>query len=77
MLTKKVFFFFSLEPVFFYLFVNFIDLVFNNFNLNEKMLESTNEEFRNIETVLLILVNNMNRFLLFLGVITYFIYIFF
>lgn len=37
--------FFKLKPVSFYLYLNFFDLIYNNFNMSEAMIKSSNQDF--------------------------------
>lgn len=71
----KILCFVNLKPVSFYLYLNFFDLIYNNFNMKESMIQTANKEFYTIELYLLKVVNLMNRALLLLGVWTYFIFI--
>ncbi len=77
-----IFCIFDLEPAYFYLFINFVDLVFNNFNMRSTIIEITDKkeiEYRYLyefEKVMIKLVNNMNHFLVFCGIICFFIYIY-
>lgn len=67
--------FFKLQPVSFYLYLNFFDLIYNNFNMSESMIQTSNKQFYLIQSWLVKIVNTMNRALLLLGVVTYFIFI--
>lgn len=40
-----IFFFIDLKPVSFYLYTNFFDLVYNNFNMSEDQVQEGNKEF--------------------------------
>ena len=69
-----IFFFFPLEPPFFYLFVNFIDLMFNHFIMNPV---EEDHKFRKLEILILLVVNIFNLLLLGIGILTFFIFLLF
>ena len=68
--------FFKLKPVYFYLLLNFLDLMYNNFNLNETLIEKSNKAYLEIELVILSIVNNLNRFMVLIAIACYFVYIY-
>ena len=76
-----IFCIFKLEPAYFYLFINFVDLVFNNFNMRSTIIEITDKKQKEyqylykFELIMIKIVNNMNHFLVFFGIICFFIYI--
>ena len=71
-----VFVIFDFRPQYFYLFVNFLDLVFNNFSLPTTMMEDADENLIALEILLIDLANNMNKILLGVGCLTYFIFLY-
>ena len=68
-----VLFFFDLKPHFFYLFVNFVDLLFNNFNMKPAQTENF---LRPIDNTLCLLVNTLNTFLMGFGILAFCIFIY-
>ena len=66
-----IFCFIKLKPASFYLWANFLDLVYNNFNVSRSQIKEDNS----IQLWLFYTVNTMNSLLLILGIFTYFIYI--
>ena len=74
-MAKKytVLMFFHLEAPFFYLFINFVDLMFNNFSVQPTEFE---HNLRGLEILLLLSINLFNVFLLFFGIIAFFTFLF-
>lgn len=69
----------DLEPKYFYMWVNFVDLIFKHFNMEPKnldFLENTYKEIEILVKVLLKICNYLNILMLYLGIITYFIFIY-
>ena len=56
--------------------MNFLDLVFNNFSLPTTMMEDADENLIALEFLLIDLANNMNKILLVVGCLTYFIFLY-
>lgn len=73
----NVFCFFDLKPVYFYLLLNFLDLMYNNFNLSVTLLEKSNKDYLSIELIILSIVNNLNRLMVIVAIACYFVYIYF
>ena len=74
MRTKyTVFCLFDLKPHYFYLFVNFLDIAFNNFNLTPS---GTDHEFHNLESVLCRIANSLNGFLTVFGLFAFFTFLY-
>lgn len=71
-----IFFVIDLEPKYFYMWVNFVDLVFKNFNMDSGLILSDPGVTRTIEKVLLKTCNIMNIVMLYFGIVTYFIFIY-
>ena len=71
-----IFFIIDLEPKYFYMWVNFVDLIFKNFNLNPEGVVKEEGYFKIFEKVLLKSSNLLNLVMLYLGIITYFIFIY-
>jgi hypothetical protein len=67
---------FKLKPVYFYLLLNFLDLIYNNFNMNEKLIEKSNKTFLKIEIIILTLTNNLNSIMVVIAIGCYFYYIY-
>lgn len=72
----SVFVIFDLEPKYFYMWVNFVDLIFNNFHVNTDVLENTDRDIRLLIKVFLKISNIMNLVMLYLGIVNYFIFIY-
>lgn len=72
----SVFLIFDLEPKYFYMWVNFVDLIFNNFNVDSKVLNNIQPDLRLLVKILLKISNLMNNLMLYLGILTYFIFIY-
>lgn len=72
----SVFFIFELEPIYFYLWVNFVDLVFKNFSMDKSLIVYEEKWIEMFEYVLITISNTLNIILLILAVITYFYYIY-
>lgn len=71
-----VFFIFDLQPIYFYLWVNFIDLIYNNFNMqNGDIIEDTGTLIE-LEKILVKSINIITQILFALGILTFFIYIY-
>lgn len=71
-----IFFVIDLEPKYFYMWVNFVDLIFKNFNVDSGIVVSSPGTVRIIEKILLKTSNVMNIVMLYLGIITYFLFIY-
>lgn len=56
--------------------VNFVDLIFNNFHVNTDVLENTDRDIRLLIKVFLKISNIMNLVMLYLGIVNYFIFIY-
>ena len=56
--------------------MNFLDLVFNNFNLSTSIMEDADENLIALEILMIDLANNMNKILLGVGCLTFFIYLY-
>ena len=71
--TYTVLMFFELEAPFFYLFINFVDLMFNNFSVPPIEID---HNMRGLEILLLLSINLFNVFLLFFGILAFFTFLF-
>ena len=71
--TFTLFLIFQLKPKYFYLYVNFLDIVFYSFNIDPDKLKYQTYPLTNM---LIKIINGVNQLLLIIGVLTFIIYIF-
>ena len=73
--TDSFFCFASLSPVYFYLYVNFVDLIFNNFKIDYSDANTNFTELKKLEYLLIAVINSLNGFTFVLGVLIYFVFL--